>query len=413
MFELVTMETDDLQEQKPERADPSEAAVNQVKDALEHLYDLSYLQKHLLAQEEGRTANGVIEIAGERLRRELAAAVESLSPGPNVPFRAPQARLYNLLTLHYVEGVTVHEAAHKLGISRRQAHRDLRRGLESVTAVLQARRSAPTGERPRASRLSSVQAEMAHIDIGLRSTSIRALLQQVTTTVEQLAAQRDVELRVQLPDEPVILFTDPGVAEQILVDVLSRAVSQACAGPFDVTLDAGDPMSSLTLRFCPELNTKKDKVVRLMVTQLADRLGWRVDQQDRADGYRQITLQLCRRGPVVLVIDDNEGLVSLLERYLTDQACCVVAAMNGAEGLKRAQEILPDAIALDVMMPGMHGWDVLQRLRNKPQTADIPVIIISVFDNPDLAYSLGASLFLSKPVSRQEILDALRQVGVL
>jgi CheY-like chemotaxis protein len=78
-----------------------------------------------------------------------------------------------------------------------------------------------------------------------------------------------------------------------------------------------------------------------------------------------------------------------------------------------AEESLPDAIALDVMMPGMHGWEVLQRLRNQPQTAAIPVVIISVFKNPDLAYSLGATHFMSKPVSRQDVLDAFRQVGVL
>jgi CheY-like chemotaxis protein len=408
---MATMKSNDATEQ--EQARPSESVVKQVKDGLEHLYDLSYLQKHPLAQDDRRASNGTIEIAGQRLRRELAAAVESMSPGPNVPFRAPQARVYNLLTLHYVEGVTVHEAAHKLGISRRQAHRDLRRGLESVAAVLQARRSAPTEERPRASRLSSVQAEMAHIDINPQPTDLGTLLRHVIATVDQLAKQQGVRLNVELPDEPVILSSDPGVTELVLVDVLSRAVGQACAGPFEVSLAAGGEMASLTLHYYPKPDEKRQAVVSLMVAQLADRLGWKVAQQDRADGCRMIALQLTTRGPVVLVIDDNEGLVNLLERYLTDQACCVVAATNGTEGLQRAQELVPDVIALDVMMPGMHGWDVLQRLRNQPQTADIPVIIISVFDNPDLAYSLGASLFLSKPVSRQEVLGALHQVGAL
>jgi CheY-like chemotaxis protein len=65
------------------------------------------------------------------------------------------------------------------------------------------------------------------------------------------------------------------------------------------------------------------------------------------------------------------------------------------------------------MMPGMHGWEFLQRLRNQPATADTPVIVCSVINNPELAYSLGASLFLPKPVNRQDILDALRQLGVV
>jgi CheY-like chemotaxis protein len=65
------------------------------------------------------------------------------------------------------------------------------------------------------------------------------------------------------------------------------------------------------------------------------------------------------------------------------------------------------------MMPEMDGWELLQRLRNHPQTADIPVVICSVINNPDLAYSLGASLFLPKPVSRDDVLEALRQLDVL
>jgi len=63
-------------------------------------------------------------------------------------------------------------------------------------------------------------------------------------------------------------------------------------------------------------------------------------------------------------------------------------------------------------MPEMSGWEVLQRLRNHPKTAQIPVIICSVLNNPVLAYSLGASLFLPKPINREDVLSALRQLGV-
>ena len=76
---------------------PPEAFVERAKQALEHLYDLSYLQNHPLAQEGVSGAEHSTEIAGQRLRRQLAAAIESLSPEAGVPFRAPHARPYNLL----------------------------------------------------------------------------------------------------------------------------------------------------------------------------------------------------------------------------------------------------------------------------------------------------------------------------
>lgn len=119
------------------------------------------------------------------------------------------------------------------------------------------------------------------------------------------------------------------------------------------------------------------------------------------------------QGPTVLVIDDNQGLVELLQRYLADQTCSILAATSGAEGVCLAQATVPDAIVLDVMMPQMAGWEVLQRLRNDPRTVHIPVLVCSVINNPELAYSLGAAAFIAKPVGREDILEGLHRIGVL
>ncbi len=115
---------------------PSDAFVGQVKDALEHLYDLRYLQQHALTNGLASEEPDSPELPGKRLRRELLQAIETLSPGEDVPFRAAHARVHNLLTLHYLEKVTIQEAAYQLGISVRQAQRNLREGERSVATIL-------------------------------------------------------------------------------------------------------------------------------------------------------------------------------------------------------------------------------------------------------------------------------------
>ena len=106
-------------------------------------------------------------------------------------------------------------------------------------------------------------------------------------------------------------------------------------------------------------------------------------------------------------------MVELLGRYLTGHNCRVTAPASGQEGLALAHELLPDEIILDVMMPEMDRWEFLQRLRGLPQLAETPDIICSVFNDPELAYSLGASANLPKPVGRRDVLEVLRQLGVV
>jgi CheY-like chemotaxis protein len=254
---------------------------------------------------------------------------------------------------------------------------------------------------------------MARLETHPHPVDVRELLRRAQEVVEPQAVERGVRFHAMAPEGPVIVSTDPVMAEQVLVNTLSRAVGQAYPGALHVTLKAGEEEVTITLQYFLESGTSTGPAVNLVVAQLADHLGWGVVQEDEPEGRRTIALSITACGPTVLVIDDNEGLVELVQRYLTDHACRVVAAANGQEGLLLAQKLLPDAVVLDVMMPGTHGWEVLQRLRNHPTTADVPVVICSVIDNPELAYSLGATLFLSKPISRDRVLDALRQLGVV
>lgn len=395
------------------KSNPPEAFVKQVKEALENLYDFPYLLRHPLAQENGATTEHSVEAGARRLRRDLIAAIETLNPGTDVSSQTPQARIYNLLVLHYVEGRTVQEAAHNMGISQRQAHRNLRHGEERVAAVFWDRRPASLPQEPRASQISSVQEEVARLVTHPRPIDIYALLQRAQEAVKQQATQRGVGLYFEPPPKPIIISTDPSVAQQVLINALSHTLRQAQAGTLQVALRTAEKQVSFTLRYVPEPESANIPAISPVVAQLADRLGWVLKQVDQPGDIRIITLFMSTHCPTVLVIDDNEGLVKLLDDYLTGHACQVVSAASGPAGLRLAQEQIPDAIVLDVMIPEMDGWEVLQRLRNHPQTAGIPVIICSVLDSPELAYSLGASLFLPKPVSRDDVLAALYELGAV
>jgi CheY-like chemotaxis protein len=405
------MMTDSQDIQGPEG--PPETFVKQVKDVLKHVYDLSYLQHHPLAQE---LCLGVsFEAAGQRLRRELVAAIDVLSPEQGIPFRAPEARLHSVLVLHYMERMTIQETAYELAVSPRQVLRNLRQAEESVVVVLWGRRSALFSEESSAAQLSSFQAEMAHLKTRPHLTDVRLLIRRAQEAVGPRAVQRGVIFGIEAPEEPVTLSTNRMMAQQVLISALSHAVGQARPGDLHLMLSAGtgEEQASLTLHYAWDPEAAGDPAVSPTATQLAERLGWTIRQEDESGGIRAVTLYMTARCPAVLIIDDNEGLVNLLERYLTDRACQVITAANGQEGWQLAQTTLPDAIVLDVMMPAMDGWEVLQRLRNDPQTADIPVVVCSVVIEPDLARALRASLFLPKPVRRVDVLDALRQLGVV
>ena len=111
----------------------------------------------------------------------------------------------------------------------------------------------------------------------------------------------------------------------------------------------------------------------------------------------------------MLVIDDDPMVHDLMQRFLRKEGLRIVTAAGGEEGLRLAKALRPAAITLDVMMPGMDGWAVLTALKADPEVADIPVIMLTMLDNKNLGYALGATDYLTKPIDWDRLAGILQK----
>ncbi len=112
----------------------------------------------------------------------------------------------------------------------------------------------------------------------------------------------------------------------------------------------------------------------------------------------------------VLVIDDEPTARDMIGRMLSKEGYRVVTAANGADGLRLAAELQPDVITLDIMMSGMDGWSVLSKLKADPAMKSIPVVVVTIIDDRNLSFALGASDYLTKPVDRERLAEVLGRV---
>jgi CheY-like chemotaxis protein len=114
---------------------------------------------------------------------------------------------------------------------------------------------------------------------------------------------------------------------------------------------------------------------------------------------------------VVLAIDDDPNMLYLLQENLSEAGYQVVGLGRSEESLQKARDLRPLAIILDILMPHKDGWQVLHELKADTATRDIPIIVLSIVDQKDLGYRLGAFDYLLKPFDRGAILTALSRIS--
>jgi signal transduction histidine kinase/DNA-binding response OmpR family regulator len=119
---------------------------------------------------------------------------------------------------------------------------------------------------------------------------------------------------------------------------------------------------------------------------------------------------ISRDAPLIVVADDDRTVRDVVARFLEREGFSVALADGGQQALRLVRELHPDAITLDVIMPDLDGWTVLAAIKGDPALADIPVVLLTIVDEKNRGYSLGAVEYLVKPVDREKLTQTLRRI---
>ena len=304
--------------------------------------------------------------------------------------------------------------------------------------------------------------EAGKVDLFAESFDVAELVQGVAVTVQPLVENNANQLEIGQLDGAGTMHSDATRIRQILLNLLSNASKFTNEGTIHLGAErrisevgericfsvadsgigmSGEQMSrifdafsqadasttrdyggtglglAITKRFCEMLGGEVTVTSTVgQGTEFRVDLPVEMPEPTSADEVRPtdessggVAIEATQGRSRILVIDDEENARELMRRILTREGYAVATAAGGEEGLRLARELHPDVITLDVLMPETDGWTVLSTLQADQELADIPVILVTMLDEQNLGYTLGASEYLSKPVDRERLAGLLRR----
>jgi CheY-like chemotaxis protein len=390
-----------------------------VTEAYQHLYDLAYLRHDRLSDLLLSAPSVDRKEKAWQLQRLLLNTIEELDPGAQVPTGSREWRRYRLMLLRYVEVAEPLAIAQQLAISIRQYYREHEAALRFLADILWSKLPDPqlvTDSRPSQpqSRLEALQLEALRIGSTSPYLDLLDVVAGTIPLLQKILDQHEITIQTDLPDNLPTISVDRHLFRQLLLGMLGHMVERAApdtAVRLTATIEEGSV--ALSVVFNPPASVSDAEAqlwlpsLNEMTTLIKARLSL-VQQGKTVNGFR-IDLPT-NHHTTILIVDDNVDILALYDRYLTPHGYRVVVAQSAQIAQKLAQQIKPNAIILDLMMPEQDGWDLLQFLLNQPETEHIPIVVCSVLNQKDLAFSLGVSAFLEKPITEQALLATLKTV---
>lgn len=310
--------------------------------------------------------------------------------------------------------------------------------------------------------------EAGRMDVTLGRFSVASVLDAIVESVSPLAEEKGITLEQEIPDTLSPIESDESRVLQILQNIIANAVKFTDHGGVTIRVDeagaqiqirvedTGIGMSQSDLadifeefRQVDGATTRRYEGTGLglaIAYKAARMLGGDIRVESEKDRGSVFTVTLPkqfqgprpaappgpgsgsvpgskkssglepplpsgdRNGRTVLVVDDDPRVLSMIARAFRREGYETLTASTGRDAVRLARTHQPFAVTLDVIMPDMDGWEVLSKLKNDPKTADIPVIIVSVSNDRDTGFALGAVGYVTKPVSRDVLVKEINKI---
>ncbi len=392
---------------------PDANFVTLVKDALHHLYDMAVLRTHLL---------GFILDDGYRLSPKerawqlhhlLRETIGELAPTEHTPSQSREWRRYHLLNLRYIEALPPQQVADRMCISRRQYFREQGVAIEMVAELLHSHRTNPEPLTVPETMLPLVY-ELERAARHETSTDLVEVMTSVIQTLDRAIEARQFTIHMHTPDQAIV-SVQRSLLRQFLLGLMGHLLAQPPGQSIDIRIIPHEQSIEFHID-APDVNSAVHLHQETWFNEFALLIAGTHSHIDTGSARQNFALTIVfssfvKPAPSVLIIDDNADMLALYERFLDQEGYAVTYTQDISEALSFVKTHRPHAVILDLMLPEHDGWELLTRLKHDPDTSNCPVIICSVLKQHDLAWMLGAAHFLAKPITKTDLLEALRLVA--
>ena len=397
----------------------------ELQEALAHLYDPDYRPSESFCALMGcdpQEGNLGVQSA-------ILHTIEDLEPTRDTPQSARTRLIYDLLHSRFVLKLTQEQTAERLHVSVASAWRAQREAIHVLVRLFWERRAEhsrrariPTRKEeglPLEGRIPDAQLpdwrSQAERELASLRTSAPGAVAKVAEVINEVieleravTAERNVRLEVGSVQPDLVAAVHPSALGQMLVTAIGRLARYTPSGRIVIFagLEDGNARITITAAIATDYRPSEDDLIGDVLVPAGASIGADIDGDSVF-----LWVELPSLGKVtVLVVDDNPDMADLYRRSSEGTSYHIVHIAEGS-GLSEAVEAAkPDVIVLDVMLPDVDGWKLLMRLYEDPATRPIPVIVCSVVREEELALSLGAALYLAKPVRPRQFKQALDRV---
>jgi CheY-like chemotaxis protein len=387
-----------------------------IKDVLNNFYDVAALETHPLLFSVINIPPSYTGNKYDYVRQLILSSIEQLKPVRKDEIaNSPEWRPYYILYKRYEEGLSIQELSDLLAISPRQLRRDHHRAFQALTEILWNRcYASPTTSEDKVANQEGAEIFEIHNEIIDPLETTRG----VYNLLKRRFAEKKVEVTFDTPSEPLPVITDRIVVRQMLISLFNEALHLINGSSLHVDCHAADQQVVLEISIpvskdwepAGEEEDDDINVIRYWCAYINARLEETVFYVNKKRWLRRSIWLLYSKQKTIFIIDDQEPAINMFKRYLSQTEYLIVGVNRADQALSLARHLQPTLITLDVMMPQMDGWELLQMLKLDEKTHSIPVIVCSAWDDPDLSRSLGAADFLKKPITQKMLLDAIERV---